>query len=81
MKFRGPFAEQSESPLLHVRVEERVRVRRLRQWAARVFANPDLLTLTLSSTQTWRRGEQRGLAPQTALCFMARNHGMRAHCG
>jgi hypothetical protein len=47
-------------------VEETVRVRRLRRCAGRFVAkHPDLLTLALSSTQTWRRGEQRALG---ALC-------------
>jgi hypothetical protein len=41
-----------------------MRVRRLRRSAGGVVAkDPDLLTLALSSTQTWRRGEQRALEP------------------
>jgi hypothetical protein len=41
-------------------VEERVRVRRLRECGGRVFAH-GLLTPTLSSTRTWRRGSERGV--------------------
>jgi hypothetical protein len=42
-------------------VEERVWVRRLVGAPVAPSLPVDLLTLTLSSTQTWRRGEQRDL--------------------
>jgi hypothetical protein len=55
MKHRPP--KRSVSPLLHVCVEERVRVRRsggLRK--TQPAHRRSLLTRTLSSTRTWRRG-------------------------